>query len=221
MGCRRFFVGCVGRTSTLLERSWSLLGCIWGGSGGDLGGLGAPFGGSEAVLGPSWLLLSPSSQFWLALGRLLAALGSLLVALGPLLGCSWAALGALLTTFDDPSWPKLSSKMPSDTLLGRKDEYAKRIGKRKEKHTFLIRRWVRILASKPLRPILERSCPSWRELGVSGGDLGASWGDLGAILGAQGGARWEGGRRHDGGAGPPLEEFYRRILHIRRIQNKS
>ena len=130
LGCRRFFVGCVGRISTLFERSWSLLGCIWGGPVGDLGGLGAPFGGSGAVLGPSWPLLSPSLQFWLALGRLLAALGSLLVALGPLLGRSWAALGALLTTFDDPSWPKLCSKMPSDTLLGRKREYAKSIEKK-------------------------------------------------------------------------------------------
>ena len=79
----------------------------------------------------------------------------------------------------------------------------------------------------PLRAILERSCPSWRELGVSGGDLGASWGDLGpsrgdleailgdlgAILGAQGGLAWERGRRHLGTGWPPLETFCESFLY--------
>ena len=72
-------------------------------------------------------------------------------------------------------------------------------------------RWFQEPSWGPLRAILERSCPSWRELGVSGGDLGASWGDLGAILGAQGGAKWEcsrpgvGGRTAQGGT--PLEVY--------------
>ena len=126
LGCRRFFVGVVGRTSALLERSWSLLGCIWGGPGGGLGGLGAAFGGSGAVLGPSWPLLSPSSQFWLALGPLLAALGSLLVALGPLLaalgpllGHSWAALGRSWVILG-PLWGALGLLLRvSWPLLGR------------------------------------------------------------------------------------------------------
>ena len=153
--------------------------CAFGrGSGGGPGGLGAPFGRLRGRLGPFLAALEPIfavlARPWASLGRSWVALGRSWAALGLLLGRSWAALGVLLTAFDDPSWPKLSSKMPSDTLLGRKDEYAKSIGKRKEKHTFLIRRWVRILASKPLRPILERSCASWRELGVSGGGLGAS-----------------------------------------------
>ena len=106
--------------------------CAFGrGSGGVREDLGRPLGGSEAVLGPSWPLLSPSSRFWPSVGRSWVALGRSWAALGLLLGRSWAALGVLLTTFDDPSWPKLSSKMPSDTLLGRKDEYAKSIGKRR------------------------------------------------------------------------------------------
>ena len=59
-----------------------------------------------------------------------------------------------------------------------------------------------------LRAILERSWPSWRDLGassgdlgVSGVDLGTSLGDLGAILGAQERptAAGGGGRRPQGG----------------------
>ena len=160
-----------------------------------------------------------------------------------------AALGALLTTFDAPSWRSLGPKMPSEAMLRPKYGFTKSIGKRKEKHTFLIPRWLQNAArwpqdrSKsplgrswslldrswaflgrswgvgkrsggPLRAILERSCPSWRELGVSGGDLGASLGDLGPILGAQDGkirvrrgAGGEGGRKGVGGirakGGPP------------------
>ena len=101
------------------------------GFGGVREDLGRPLGGSEAVLGPSWPLLSPSSRFWPAVGRSWVALGRSRAALGPLLGRSWAALGVLLTAFDDPSWPKMSSKMPSDTLLRQKDEYAKSIVKRR------------------------------------------------------------------------------------------
>ena len=54
---------------------------------------------------------------------------------------------------------------------------------------------------------LERSCPSWRELGVSGDALGASLGDLGAILGAPEGLNSFGGRRWSRDAWPPLETF--------------
>ena len=199
-----------------LQRSWSDLGASWGAFGG----------------GPSWPLLSPSSQFWLAFGPLLAALGSLLVplgpllaTLGPLLGRSWpllgrswgalgrswaplggllAALGAILTTFDDPSWRRMGSKMPSEAILGRKHEFTKSIVKPKKNTHFgsqdgsrmpqdgpkivprgllaaLGRSWT---ALRPLLAALGRSwlapSASWADLGASWGDLGPSWGDLGA-----------------------------------------
>ena len=43
-----------------------------------------------------------------------------------------AALGALLTTFDDPSWRKLGSKMPSETILRQKHEFTNKVSGRSE-----------------------------------------------------------------------------------------
>ena len=110
------------------------LGVHFGGSGGGSGGSWGALGGVRGRLGPFLAALEPIfavlARPWASLGRSWVALGRSWAALGLLLGRSWAALGVLLTTFDDPSWPKLSSKMPSDTLLGRKDEYVKSIGKR-------------------------------------------------------------------------------------------
>ena len=202
LGCRRFFVGFVGRTSTLLERSWSLLGCIWrgsgGGSGGALWGVRGRLGPFLAALEPIFAVLARPwaslGRSWVALGRSWAALGCSWAALGPLLGRSWpllghswaalgrswaplegllAALGALLTTFDDPSWRKLGSKMPSETILGRKHEFTKSIGKRKEKYTFLIPRWLRNAARWPQDRSKSPLGRSWEALGRSWRDLGA------------------------------------------------
>ena len=232
----------------------------WGALGGVRGRLGPFLAALEpifAVLARPWASLGRS---WVALGRSWAALGCSWAALGPLLGRSWpllgrswaalgrswaplegllAALGALLTTFDDPSWRKLGSKMPSEAMLRQKHEFSKSIVKRKEKHTFLIPRWLRNAprwpqdgsksplgrswslldrswaffgrswgvgkrSGGPLRAILQRSCPSWRELGVSGGDLGAS--KRGKRAPAREGGR-QGGRRCSRAAWPPLETF--------------
>ena len=133
---------------------------------------------------------------WAALGRSWAPLEGLL-----------AALGALLATFDDPSWRQLDSKMPSEMILGQKHEFTKSIVKRKENTHFgsqdgsempqdgpkivprallaaLGRSWT---ALGPLLAALGRSWlapgASWADLGASWGDLGPSWGDLGASLG--------------------------------------
>ena len=109
--------------------------------------------GPNLLLGSFWSLLA---ALWPALGTSCAALQSLLglsrVSLGPsgaALGRSWAplegllaALGALLTTFDAPSWRFLGPKMPSEAMLRPKYGFTKSIGKPKEKHTFLIPRWL-------------------------------------------------------------------------------
>ena len=62
--------------------------------------------------------------------------------------------------------------------------------------------------------LLARLGPILVPLGAFLGRLARSWGDLrailagqGAILGPQGGADWDGGRRHDGAAWAPLETF--------------
>ena len=134
-----------------------------------------------------------------------------------------AALGALLTTFDDPSWCKLGSKMPSETILGQKHEFAKSIVKPKEKHTFCIPRWLQNAARWPQDrsksplgrswSLLDRSwaapgrswpllARSWCVLGRSWSLLGRSWGDLGAILGGQEGIL---GRSYRSKRGCPTE----------------
>ena len=67
-----------------------------------LAALGRSWTALGPLLGRSWALLGPS---WAALGR----------SWGPLEGLL-AALGALLANFDDPSWRKLGSKMPSEAM---------------------------------------------------------------------------------------------------------
>ena len=70
---------------------------------------------------------------------------------------------------------------------------------------------------------LATTFPSWRELGVSGGDLRASLGDLGAILGAP-----EGLEQLGGGEGAavvvrsvaPPRDFLRKFLLSRDLKNK-
>ena len=125
-------------------------------------------GNSWPLLGRSWPLLGRS---WAALGRSWAPLEGLL-----------AALGALLTTFDDPSWRKLGSKMPSETILGRKHGFTKSIGKRKEKHTFLIPRWLRNAPRWPQDGSKTALGRSWTALGPSSGDLRESGSDPGGLL---------------------------------------
>ena len=148
-------------------------------------------------MGRSWPLLDHSST---ALNQSWAPLEDLLAAVVP-----------LLTTFDDPSWRKLGSKMPAETLLGQKHEFTKSIVKHKEKHTFSLPRWLRNAARWPQDrsktplgrswSLLGRSWAflgrswgvgkrsgeplgrSWGDLGASWRELGPSWGDLGAILG--------------------------------------
>jgi hypothetical protein len=123
LGCP---LGVAGPSGVLLGRSWVALGRSW-----------AALGCSWAALGPrlgrSWPLLGPS---WAALGRSWAPLESLL-----------AALGALLTTFDAPSWRFLGPKMSSEAMLRPKYGFSKSIGKRNEKHTFSIPRWLQNAAS--------------------------------------------------------------------------
>ena len=130
---------------------------------------------------------------WLLLERSWAALGPLLGRSWPLLGHSWAALGrswaplegllaalgALLTTFDDPSWRKLGSKMPSEAMLGQKHEFSKSIVKRQEKHTFLIPRWLQNAARRPQDHSKTPLGQSWADLGRSWAVLGCSWPLLG------------------------------------------
>ena len=97
--------GSPGLSEVALGRSWVALGCSW-----------AALGWSWPLLGRSWPLLGHS---WAAQGRSWAPLEGLL-----------AALGVLLITFDDRSWCKLGSKMPSETILGQKHEFTKSTGKR-------------------------------------------------------------------------------------------
>ena len=101
--------------------------------------------------------------------------------------------------------------MPSGTILRQKHEFAKSIGKPKEKHTFCIPRWLQNAARWPQDrsksplgrswsllarswaapgrswPLLARSwCVlgrSWSLLGRSWAVLGRSWGDLGGSWG--------------------------------------
>ena len=77
--------------------------------------------------------------------------------------------------------------------------------------TLLGRSWPLLAA---LGWLLARLGPILVPLGAFLGRLARSWGDLrailagqGAILGPQGGADWDGGRRHDGAAWAPLETF--------------
>ena len=147
-------------------------------AGAALGHSWAALGPLSAALGPLLAALGPFSA---ALGLLLAALGQLLDRSWAALGRSWgalgrswaplesllAALGTLLATLDEPSWRKLRSKIPSETILGKKHEIAKSIEKRKEKHTFLIPRWLRNAAEwsqdRPKSPLGR----SWSLLGRS------------------------------------------------------
>ena len=120
-----------------------------------------------------------------------------------------AALGALLTTFDAPSWRFLGPKMPSEAMLRPKYGFTKSIGKRKEKHTFLIPRWLRNAARWPQDrsksplgrswSLLDRSwaapgrswpllARSWCVLGRSWSLLGRSWAVLGRSWGVYGGS---------------------------------
>jgi len=123
LGCRRFFVGFVGRTSALLERSWSLLGRIWGGSEGSWGALWvvrSRLGFFLAALEPIFAVLA---RPWASLRRSWVALGRSWTALG----CSWAALGrswVILGPVSDTlgllraSWLFLRRSRPLSTVQG-------------------------------------------------------------------------------------------------------
>ena len=97
-----------------------------------------------------------------------------------------AALGALLTTFDAPSWCFLGPKMPSEAMLRPKYGFTKSIGKRKENHTHI---FDPKMASKS-RMMTPKSFqePSWPLLDRSGGILGRSWRILGRSWGLLGGS---------------------------------
>ena len=178
------------------------------------------------LLGHSWAALGRS---WVTLGPLWGALGLLLRVSWPLLGRSWppklAQIGlqdAFGNDFGSKTriykkyWktqgkthifdPKMAPKCPKMAPRWFQDRSWSLLDR---SWAFFGRSWgVGKRSGGPLRAILERSCPSWRELGVSGGDLGASWGDLGAILGAQEGmAQVRGGGRCPQGWAP-LETFY-------------
>ena len=103
-----------------------------------------------------------------------------------------AALGALLTTFDAPSWRFLGPKMPSEAMLRPKYGFSKSIGKRNEKtHIFdpkmapKCRKMTPKSFQEPSWPLLDRSWGilgrSWRILGRSWGLLGRSGADLGRL----------------------------------------
>ena len=101
------------------------------------------------------------------------------------LECSWAPLegllanlGGLLTTIYDPSWSKLGSEMPSEAILIQKHELSKSIGKRKEKHICLIRRWLRNAAKRPQ----DHSKPLLADLENVLGALGTFLSTLGPLL---------------------------------------
>ena len=122
-----------------------------------------------------------------------------------------AALGALLTTFDAPSWRILGPKMPSEAMLRQKYGFSKSIGKRKEKtHIFdpkmapKCRKMTPKSFQQPSWPLLDRSwgilgrswrilgrswrlsVRSWADLGRLWTILGRSWGLLGPIFGVLG-----------------------------------
>ena len=72
--------------------------------------------------------------------------------------------------------------MPSETILGRKHEFTKSIGKRKEKHTFLMPRWLRNAPRWPQDGSKTALGRSWTALGPSSGDLRESGSDPGGLL---------------------------------------